>query len=77
MKFTEESLEQAVIELFRAEQYESVNGMFIHKEMSDVLGQLSLMKFEHEEIIDRFHLLYQLDNGTWTVYETFLLGEDL
>jgi len=47
------------------------------KEMSDVLGQLSLMKFEHEEIIDRFHLLYQLDNGTWTVYETFLLGKDL
>lgn len=46
------------------------------KEMHDVLGQLSLMKFEHEETVDRFHLLYQLENGTWTVYETFLLGKD-
>lgn len=37
MKFTEESLEQAVIELFEAENYQHQNGMHIHKEMSDVL----------------------------------------
>lgn len=37
MKFTEESLEQAVIELFEAEHYQHQNGMHIHKEMSDVL----------------------------------------
>ena len=37
MKFTEESLEQAVIELFEAENYQHKNGMYIHKEMSDVL----------------------------------------
>jgi len=37
MKFTEEALEQAVIELFEAEHYEHQNGMYVHKEMSDVL----------------------------------------
>ncbi|AIQ39903.1 type I restriction endonuclease subunit R [Paenibacillus sp. FSL R5-0912] len=37
MKFTEESLEQAVIELFEAENYQHQSGMYIHKEMSDVL----------------------------------------
>lgn len=45
-------------------------------EHSDVLGQLRMHKVEHEEEIDRFHLLYQLENGMWTVYETFLLGKD-
>lgn len=43
-------------------------------EHSDVLGQLKMQDISHEEVIDRFHLLYQLDNGSWTVYETFLLG---
>jgi len=46
-----------------------------NSEHADVYGQLSLQKVEHSEIIDRFHLLYQLDNGVWTVYETFLLGK--
>ena len=37
MKFTEEALEQAVIELFQAENYQHVNGSYVHKEISDVL----------------------------------------
>lgn len=37
MKFTEEALEQAVIELFKAENYQHQNGMLIHKDVSDVL----------------------------------------
>ncbi|MBE6068051.1 MAG: type I restriction endonuclease subunit R [Clostridium lundense] len=37
MKFTEESLEQAVLELFKDENYITQNGMYIHKEISDVL----------------------------------------
>lgn len=45
-------------------------------ECSDVYGQLALKTINHEETIDRFSLLYQLENGTWTVYETFLLGKD-
>jgi 2'-5' RNA ligase len=45
-------------------------------EHSDVLGQLKMENFTHEEEIDRFHLLYQLENGSWTVYETFRLGKE-
>jgi type I restriction enzyme R subunit len=45
MKFTEEALEQAVIELFQAENYQHVNGMFIHKEMTDVLLRDDLKAF--------------------------------
>jgi 2'-5' RNA ligase len=42
----------------------------------DVYGQLKMQGISHEEEIDRFHLLYQLDNGQWNVYETFRLGKD-
>jgi 2'-5' RNA ligase len=45
-------------------------------EHSDVLESMKMMDVNHEEIVDRFQLLYQLENGSWTVYETFLLGED-
>ncbi|MFS0882779.1 YjcG family protein [Metabacillus niabensis] len=45
-------------------------------EHSDVLGSLKMLDVQHEEMVDRFHLLYQLENGSWTVYETFLLGKD-
>jgi 2'-5' RNA ligase len=45
-------------------------------EHSDVYGSLRMTKLDHEETIDRFHLLYQLENGAWTVYETFRLGKD-
>jgi len=44
-------------------------------EHSDVFGQVSMQNFRYEETVDRFHLLYQLENGAWTVYETFLLGK--
>ncbi|WP_066368619.1 YjcG family protein [Neobacillus fumarioli] len=46
-----------------------------NEEYSDVYGQLRMKKIEHEETVDRFHLLYQLDNDSWTVYETFRLGK--
>ena len=36
MKFTGDSLEQAVIELFKAENYQHVNGMYLHKEIREV-----------------------------------------
>ncbi|WP_433749025.1 YjcG family protein [Falsibacillus pallidus] len=45
------------------------------EEHSDVYGSLRMLGVEHEEVVDRFHLLYQLENGSWTVYETFRLGE--
>ncbi|OEH91586.1 YjcG family protein [Bacillus solimangrovi] len=45
------------------------------QEHSDVLGRMNMMNINHEEMIDRFHLLYQLENGSWTVHETFQLGD--
>jgi 2'-5' RNA ligase len=45
-------------------------------EHSDVFGSLRMQGINHEETVDRFHLLYQLENGSWTVYETFRLGKD-
>lgn len=45
-------------------------------EHADVFGQISMLDLRHEEMIDRFHLLYQLENGSWTVYETFRLGKE-
>ncbi|GIN64383.1 putative phosphoesterase YjcG [Robertmurraya siralis] len=45
-------------------------------EHSDVYSSLRLQEINHEETIDRFHLLYQLDNGSWTVYETFRLRKE-
>jgi type I restriction enzyme, R subunit len=45
MKFTEETLEQAVTELFEAEQIRHSSGMYLHKEMSDVLLCNDLKQF--------------------------------
>ncbi|GAE24786.1 phosphoesterase [Halalkalibacter wakoensis JCM 9140] len=47
-----------------------------NQEHSDVAGQLKMKTIEHQETINRMQLLYQLENGSWTVYETFHLGKD-
>lgn len=44
-------------------------------EHADVLGSLRLKEFHSIEVVDRFHLHYQLANGSWTVYETFHLSK--
>lgn len=46
------------------------------EEFFDVYGSLSMLKFDLEDHVDRFQLLYQLENGAWSVYETFHLGGD-
>lgn len=47
------------------------------QEHDDVLGQLRMIGVDVQETIDRVHLLYQLDNGSWTTHETFILtGEE-
>ncbi|WP_018664533.1 2'-5' RNA ligase family protein [Heyndrickxia acidiproducens] len=46
------------------------------EEHADIYRQLEMVGIEHEEVINRFHLIYELDNGIWTVYETFHLGKD-
>lgn len=50
MKFTEESLEQAVIELFKIENYNHISGIHIHKEISDVLLHDDIKAF----LLDRY-----------------------
>ncbi|MDN7226154.1 YjcG family protein [Planococcus liqunii] len=46
-------------------------------EHADIFGQLKMVGIDHEEIIDRIHLLYQLEDGSWTVHDTFrLTGDD-
>ncbi|QHT46070.1 hypothetical protein M662_06045 [Bacillus sp. SB49] len=45
------------------------------EEFSDVYGSLRMLKFDLKDEVDRFQLLYQLENGAWSVYETFRLGQ--
>lgn len=45
-------------------------------EHSDVYESLRMLGVNHEEIVDRFHLVYQLENGSWSTYETFRLGKE-
>ncbi len=47
----------------------------VEDEFSDVLGSLRMKKIQFEDFIDRFQFCYQLDNGSWTVYETFTFGK--
>ncbi|QED47262.1 YjcG family protein [Cytobacillus dafuensis] len=69
-KISEEVLEYAFV------PHITVGQKLSNDEHSDVYGSLSLNQFNYEDTVDRFHLLYQLDNGSWTVYETFRLGRD-
>ncbi|WP_284139390.1 MULTISPECIES: YjcG family protein [unclassified Virgibacillus] len=48
----------------------------LHDEYSDVFGSLKMKTFNFEDRIDRFQLLYQLENGSWTVYESFVFGKE-
>ncbi len=43
-------------------------------EHDDVYGQLRMFGVNEEDTIDRIHLLYQLEDGSWTAYETYKLG---
>jgi len=43
-------------------------------EYSDIYGSLNMKKMQLEDTVNRFQLCYQLDNGSWTVYETFVFG---
>jgi len=42
-------------------------------ECKDVTAQLSMTRFDLKSEVDRFHLIYQLEDGIWSVYQTFLL----
>lgn len=42
-------------------------------ELHDLTGQMSMAKIDLTSEVDRFHLIYQLEDGIWSVYQTFLL----
>lgn len=42
----------------------------------DLLGQLTNLNLSQKETIDQIHLLFQLEDGVWTVHETFHLGAE-
>lgn len=68
-------------DLNEAKPYSFVPHLTIGQDLSedehaDIVGRLKMKEFEHEETIDRMQLLYQLENGSWTVYETFRLGKE-
>jgi len=44
-------------------------------ELRDVTGQLSMAKIDLTSEVDSFQLTYQLEDGTWSVYQTFLLNK--
>lgn len=44
------------------------------QEYADVFGSLKMKDIQLEDQVDRFQLLYQLENGSWTVYESFVFG---
>jgi 2'-5' RNA ligase len=41
-------------------------------EMHDIYASLRPVPIDYEFRIDRVHLLYQTENGAWTVHQTFL-----
>ncbi|MBO8164939.1 MAG: 2'-5' RNA ligase family protein [Brevibacillus sp.] len=78
-----EAIHQKIMAYFKTqtEMYAYVPHLTIGRdlpddELKDVVGQLSMAKFDLESKIDRFHLVYQLEDGIWTVYQTFLLRKD-
>lgn len=69
MKFTEETLEQAVIELFNEVEIQHHHGETIHKEISDVLLRDDLYSFLHSK--------YSKDNITQNEIDSIIRKLDL
>lgn len=40
-------------------------------ELRDVTGELGMAKVDLTTEVDRFHLMYQLEDGIWSVYQSF------
>ncbi|MDM5332524.1 YjcG family protein [Ureibacillus composti] len=45
-------------------------------EHDDIFGQLRMIGVNEHDTIDRIHLLYQLEDGSWTTFETYRLTGD-
>jgi len=60
-KFTEEKLEQAVIQLFEAQGYKHLAGEHIHKEMADVLLRDDLKQYLLNRYADEDITINEID----------------
>lgn len=47
-----------------------------NQELYDLHSRLAMKDYNMSFKVDRVHLLYQLENGTWTNYQTFLLKDN-
>ena len=47
-----------------------------HDEYSDVFGRLKMQHFNLTETVDRFQLMYQLENEMWSVHDTFTFKKE-
>lgn len=45
-------------------------------ELHDIYSRLRMQEYELSFLADQFHLVYQLDDLKWNVYQTFSLGEE-
>lgn len=66
--------------LYDEETYSYVPHLTIAQEMTnaelnDIYGTLRMKDINITAEIDRFHLLYQMENEMWTVYQTFLFNK--
>ncbi|MGP7817233.1 2'-5' RNA ligase family protein [Niallia sp. 01092] len=55
----------------------TIGQQLTNDEHLDMYSSLRMNTFQYEEQADRFHLLYELENESWTVYETFRLGKEM
>ncbi|GGP14485.1 YjcG family protein [Oceanobacillus neutriphilus] len=79
LKMLNEQLQQGIFENNQDHSFVphiTIAQDLVHDEFRDVVGRLKMEGFEIKDYIDRFQLLYELENGSWTVYETFLLGKE-
>lgn len=51
----------------------TIGQKMVEDELHDVYASVKMHKFDLETEVDRFHLMYQLENGCWNVYQSFLL----
>ena len=45
-------------------------------EFSDVFGSLRIQQFDIEEPVEEMQLVYQLEDGSWAVHDTFKFGKE-
>ncbi|WP_047982359.1 YjcG family protein [Ornithinibacillus contaminans] len=55
----------------------TIGQKLLDDEYSDIFGRMKMRSFQFEDKVDRFQLLYQLENGSWTVYESFVFEKEL